>query len=536
MTTKAYYTKEVVKGFIARIMNEAVKLGITFSQGCQIHPSRLDASAESMTKLMNWICYARVVDHKDSVPDAKAYAAKAVEYLIKNPTRKFKLNAEWRQFSWWALRVIDCMESLPLTSKDEWEQWVRDHGLTGQRAAPEYETDRDAPDGKGDLPEGTPKDGRDGEPDDDDGESDEEGEPRDGDGEDDEDGDPEDGDPEDGDPEDGDPEDGEPEGGGEDAGNGDEDGDGEEQDEDGPDEDEEVPPMPPMPPEGEDLPEGAEDENTLAGFVWRVLNHGMTKVRAGTDDGKVVSALLMGPAGVGKTYSVKRLAKKLGAEVFVITAGQKVSDYLGTKDAHGNYYPSPMISAIWYAQAHPEQMVVILFDELDMTPADVTGCLFSLFASRELETMITGKVDCPKNLVLFAAMNTFGDGANDDFAGRTPVDKAMLNRFKFPYVVGFEEAIARRLCKDDNFVDLLLDWNQACIEAGLTKAVGSYRDLESFTEALEAGFSLNYALGRIVMGQTRDALDTIWGEMKGNKTRKYWQILKKCIEAVPEVR
>ena len=531
MTTKAYYTKEVVKGFIARIMNEAVKQGITFSQGCQIHPSRLDASAESMTKLMNWICYARVVDHKDGVPDAKAYAAKAVEHLIKNPTRKFKLNAEWRQFSWWALRVIDCMESLPLTSKDEWEQWVRDHGLTGQRAAPEYKADgddKDTPDGEDDLPEDTPRDGRDGDPDDDDEESDEDGEPRDGEGEDGED----DGDDDEGE----EPEDGEPEGGGEDAGKGDEDGDGEEQEEDGPDEDEEVPPMPPMPPGDEDLPKGAEDENTLAGFIWRVLNHGMTKVRAGTDDGKVVSALLMGPAGVGKTYSVKRLTKKLGGEVFVVTAGQKVSDYLGTKDAHGNYYPSPMVSAIWYAQAHPDQLVVILFDELDMTPADVTGCLFSLFASRELETMITGKIDCPKNVVLFAAMNTFGDGANDDFAGRTPVDKAMLNRFKFPYVVGFEEAIARELCKDDNFVDLLLDWNQACIEAGLTKAVGSYRDLDGFTEALEAGFSLNYALGKIVMGQTRDALDTIWGEMKGNKTRKYWQILKKCIEAVPEVR
>ena len=82
MTTKAYYTKEVVKGFIARIMNEAVKLGITFSQGCQIHPSRLDASAESMTKLMNWICYARVVDHKDSVPDAGLHGSQHVGKLL----------------------------------------------------------------------------------------------------------------------------------------------------------------------------------------------------------------------------------------------------------------------------------------------------------------------------------------------------------------------------------------------------------------------------------------------------------------------
>lgn len=521
MTTKAYYTKEVVRDFIARVMKEAGMLGVTFSQGCQIHPDRLEASAESMTKLMNWICYSRVVDHKDSVQEAKSYAARAVEDIIKHPTRKFKLNAEWRQFSWWALRVIDCTDSTALTTKDEWEQWVKDHNLTGQRTAPEYNADRDkdAPDGERDedkQPEGGDQ------PDDEEG---------DGDGDD----EPEDEQPEGEEGAEDEPE-GEPEkGDGGDAGDGKGEDDPKEQDKDGPDGDD-IPPMPPMPPEDDDNPEEFSDQKTLLGFLWMTLKYGSSKVVMEEDDGEVVSILLMGPAGIGKTFSVKKVAKVLGAEVFVITAGQRVTDYLGYTDAEGVYHPSPMIKAIWEAQANPDKQVIILFDELDMTPADVSGVLFSLFASRELETLHTGKITCPKNLTLVAAMNTFGDGANDDFAGRTPVDKAMLDRFAFPYVAEFEEATARRLCKDSNLVDLILDWNQACMESGMTKAVLSYRSMNSFKMALNAGFSHNYALGKIVMGQTRDTLDTIWDCMKENKSRKYWTILKECIQAVPETR
>lgn len=543
MTTKAYYTKEVVRDFIARVMKEAGMLGVTFSQGCQIHPDRLEASAESMTKLMNWICYSRVEDRGDSVQEAKSYAAHAVEDLIKHPTRKFKLNAEWRQFSWWALRVIACTESEALTSKDEWEQWVKDHNLTGQRTAPEYnaDRDRDAPDGErdeGDESEGEQPE-RGGQPDDKEGDGDGDGESE---GEQPEEG--EDGEPGEGKNPEGEP-DGEPEeGDGGDAGDGKGEDEPEEQDEDGP-KDDDTPPMPPIPPvpptppeedEEKEEEEELKDEKSLTGFVWRILRYGMTKVRMDYDDGEVVSALLMGLAGIGKTSAVKRQAKKLGAKVFVITAGQRPSDYLGFRDATGNYHASPMIEAIWYAQQHPDQMVVILFDELDMTPADTSGVLYSLFASRDLETLLTGKVDCPKNLVLFAAMNTFGDGANDDFAGRTPVDKAMLDRFAFPFVAEFEEKVARRICKDSDFVDLVLDWNQACMESGMTKAVLSYRAINGFRMALDAGFPLNYALGKIVMGQTRDALDTIWDCMKGNRNRKYWKLLKECIQAVPETR
>lgn len=519
MTAKAYYTKEVVRDFIARVMKEAGMLGVTFSQGCQIHPDRPEASAESMTKLMNWICYSRVVDHKDSVQEAKSYAAHAVEDLIKHPSRKFKLNAEWRQFSWWALRVIDHADSTALTTKDEWEQWVRDHNLTGQRTAPEYDADRDK-----DAPDGERDEGRQPEKGD---QPDEEG---DGDGGDESEGESE----EDGDAE-SEPE-GEPEeGDGGDAGDGKGEDEPKEQDEDGPEGDD-IPPMPPMPPEDDDTPEDVEDEKSLAGFVWRILCHGMRKVRMDYDDGEVLSAILMGPAGVGKTYTVEHLTKKIGGEVFTLTAGQKGSDFLGIRDVQLNYLPSPMVNAIKYAEKHPDQLVVILFDELDMSPADITGSLFSIFASRKLETMVTGKVPCPKNLVLFAAMNTFGDGANDDFAGRTPVDKAMLDRFTFPYVAEFEEKTARKLCKDSNFVDLIMDWNQACMESGMTKAVQSYRTLNAFRIALDAGFSRNYALGRIVMGQTRDTLDTIWDCMKADKKRAYWKILKECIEAVPETR
>lgn len=479
MSTKTYFGTET-NGFTARVMKEAQDAGIVFADGCQLNPARPEGSAKSMNTLLNWMAFSYHMDFDLPVQDAKSKAVHAVEHVLMNPG-KLKLHKEWRQLSWWALRVIDAYEGRPLTSKDDWEAWLEKHKLPRNGSPPSYTFTGDG-EGEGDGEKG---DGFGGFGKSEKHEDDEEEEK-------------------------------------------------EEKDHDpteiphyDPEEEEEH--------EDEDngTPPECEDENTLMGFLWRVMKYGKSKVTMAEDDGEVVSALLMGPAGVGKTYSVKDMAKRLGAEVFVITAGQRPSDYLGYRDAHGKYLASPMVEAIWYAQEHPDQLVVILYDELDMTPADVSGVLFSLFASRDLENLMTGKVNCPKNLALFAAMNTMGDGANDDFAGRTPVDKAMLDRFAFPYCAMFEEATARRLCKDDDLVDLILDWNQSCVSSGLTKAVLSYRTMNGFKMAKKAGFSLRYAIGKITMGQTRDTLDTIWSGMAGNKNRKYWQVLKTAIEAVP---
>ena len=457
MSTPTYFKAKDVESLHAELVNYAHTNGYTFSNGCQLNPANKNA-AQSLATILDWMTYALVSDHGYSEEIAKQKAREMFVEVFKTSVR-LRLYKEWRQISWWALRVIDDSLGQELTiekapeneteeekaaRKETWEEWMARHGFEVKKK-------------KGAQPKPAPVPKPEPEP---------EPEPED------------------------------------------------EGDSDTP-------------------PPGAEDENTLMGFLWRVMKYGKSKVTMAEDDGEVVSALLMGPAGVGKTYSVKDMAKRLGAEVFVITAGQRPSDYLGYRDAHGKYLASPMVEAIWYAQEHPDQLVVILYDELDMTPADVSGVLFSLFASRDLENLMTGKVNCPKNLALFAAMNTMGDGANDDFAGRTPVDKAMLDRFAFPYCAMFEEATARRLCKDDDLVDLILDWNQSCIASGLTKAILSYRTMNGFKMAKKAGFSLKYAIGKITMGQTRDTLDTIWSGMAGNKNRKYWQVLKTAIEAVP---
>lgn len=455
MSTPTYFKAKDVESLHAELVNYALTNGYTFSNGCQLNPANKNA-AQSLATILDWMTYALVSDHGYSEEIAKQKAREMFVEVFKTSVR-LKLYKEWRQLSWWALRVIDDSMGQELTiekapeneteeekaaRKETWEEWMARHGFEVKKK-------------KGAQPRPVPA----------------------------------------------------------------------------PEPEPEPVPAPAPRPEDSGTPEEFADSKTLLGFIWRIIKYAMSKVVMEEDDGEVISALLMGPAGVGKTYSIKHVAKKFGAKVFVITAGQRVTDYLGYTDAQGMYHPSPMIEAIRYAQDHSDQLVVILFDELDMTPADVSGVLFSLFASREIETLhVTEK--CPKNVALFAAMNTMGDGANDDFAGRTPVDKAMLDRFAFPYCAMFEEATARRLCKDDRLVNLILDWNQACMSTHLTKAVLSYRTMNAFRMAVNAGFDLEYAVGKIVMGQTRDTLDTIWDAMRDHRT-KYPLILKDCIAAVP---
>lgn len=449
MSTPTYFKAKDVESLHAELVNYALTNGYTFSNGCQLNPANKNA-AQSLATILDWMTYALVSDWEYGEEIAKLKARDIFAEVFKKENSKVKLYKEWRQLSWWALRIIDEYYDFPYLTPDvhddripdveSWEEWMARHGFEVKKK-------------KGAQPRPVPAP-----------------EP-------------------------------EPE------------------------------PVPAPRPEGSETPEEFADSKTLLGFIWRIIKYAMSKVVMEEDDGEVISALLMGPAGVGKTYSIKHVAKKFGAKVFVITAGQRVTDYLGYTDAQGMYHPSPMIEAIRYAQDHSDQLVVILFDELDMTPADVSGVLFSLFASREIETLhVTEK--CPKNVALFAAMNTMGDGANDDFAGRTPVDKAMLDRFAFPYCAMFEEATARRLCKDDRLVNLILDWNQACMSTHLTKAVLSYRTMNAFRMAVNAGFDLEYAVGKIVMGQTRDTLDTIWDAMRDHRT-KYPLILKDCIAAIP---
>lgn len=456
MSTPTYFKTKDVEPLYVELVNYARTNGYTFSNGCQLNPANKNA-AQSLATILDWMTFALVSDHGYSEEIAKQKAREMFVEVFKTSVR-LRLYKEWRQISWWALRVIDDSLGQELTiekapeneteeekaaRKETWEEWMARHGFEVKKK-------------KGAQPKPAP-----------------------------------------------------------------------------------VPVPAPMPtpvpaprPDDNGTPVEFSDQKTLLGFLWMTLKYGLSKVAMEEDDRDVVSILLMGPAGIGKTFSVKKVAKMLGAKVFVITAGQRVTDYLGYTDAKGVYHASPMIEAIWYAQQHPDQLVVIMLDELDMCPADTSGVLFPLFASRELETLHTGKIDCPKNITLVAAMNTMGDGANDDFAGRTPVDKAMLDRFAFPYCAMFEEATARRLCNDDRLVNLILDWNQACISTHLTKAVLSYRTLNAFRMALNAGFDLEYAVGKIVMGQTRDTLDTIWNAMRDHRS-KYPLILKDCIEAVP---
>lgn len=132
---------------------------------------------------------------------------------------------------------------------------------------------------------------------------------------------------------------------------------------------------------------------------------------------------LLGEAGIGKSSFLKDLARKqLNSEVFVLSinnlAGRE--DLTGArlvKDENTNEYMQmffpheAVVSAISYANAHPDETPILFLDEFNRTSPDVTSAVFQLITERKL-----GSKDLPDNLRLVVAGNDKGNVNSVDSA------------------------------------------------------------------------------------------------------------------------
>ena len=149
--------------------------------------------------------------------------------------------------------------------------------------------------------------------------------------------------------------------------------------------------------------------------------------------------MLVGPAGSGKTHMVHSIADGLGLRFIPqsVTAQTSLSSLMGYMSASGAYVSSPFRDAY-------ENGGLFLLDEIDAGNANVLSALNAatsngccLFPDNKL-------VAKHEKFRIAAGANTYGRGANRQYAGRNPIDGATLDRFivlDMPYDENLEAAL-----------------------------------------------------------------------------------------------
>ena len=167
---------------------------------------------------------------------------------------------------------------------------------------------------------------------------------------------------------------------------------------------------------------------------------------------KIVQAganlMLVGPAGSGKTHMVHAIADALELRFIPqsVTAQTSLSSLMGYMSASGSYVSSPFRDAYEFGG-------LFLLDEIDAGNANVLSALNAatsngccLFPDNKL-------IQKHEKFRIAAGANTYGRGANRQYAGRNPIDGATLDRFvvlDMPYDEALENALAsdKKWCEE----------------------------------------------------------------------------------------
>ena len=158
-----------------------------------------------------------------------------------------------------------------------------------------------------------------------------------------------------------------------------------------------------------------------------------------------LSTFIVGPAGSGKTTAAEQVAAALGLQFYMQGAASGAHEYMGFVDARGAYNPTPFRAAF-------ETGGVFLADEMDGSDASALLALNAALANG-ICAFPGGTTPVKKHadFRFIAAANTFGNGANRQYVGRSQLDAATLDRFVFidwPY----DTVLERQMSSNDQWL------------------------------------------------------------------------------------
>lgn len=155
-------------------------------------------------------------------------------------------------------------------------------------------------------------------------------------------------------------------------------------------------------------------------------------------DGHHPNIWISGPAGSGKTYAAKMLAKALGAEFFYNGALSMPHELLGFIDAGGTYHETP------FRQGYTGK-AVYLFDEVDGSDNSALLALNASLANGRA-SFPNGQAQRHEDSIIIATANTWGLGATADYVGRAKIDAAFLSRFPVRIQWDYDDEMEQAIC------------------------------------------------------------------------------------------
>lgn len=212
-----------------------------------------------------------------------------------------------------------------------------------------------------------------------------------------------------------------------------------------------------------------------------------------------------GPAGTGKSYLARQIAKALNVEYYYTNNVTDEVQIKGFIDANGRYHETEFYKAFVNGG-------VFLLDELDASIPETLTMLNEAIANGYFP-FPTGKVNAHPDFHCLAAGNTFGTGADNEYTGRYQLDAATLNRFGVVHV-GYDSRIENAMCENDTaLVEFAHDYREAVKACGVS-SLCTYRDikrLHKFTAYMDKPTAIRMGLTKGLPG---DDIRMVYQKMK----------------------
>lgn len=215
--------------------------------------------------------------------------------------------------------------------------------------------------------------------------------------------------------------------------------------------------------------------------------------------------ILVGSAGTGKSMAVKNAAEALGVQFYLVPPVTMSHELIGHRDAQGVFHETPLFQA--YTKGG-----LCLLDEADASLPDALLCANPILDGNGFATFGDGNLHAqhPDFFAVFN-MNTDGNGATMQYAGRNRLDGATVARFGVRIQWNVDPRIERAMCAgQDQWYQVIQSVRAFMEQRQIVDVNATPRHAKTGAALLNAGLDKNDVL---IDSLKSGALAEVWSDV-----------------------